>query len=80
MEGMGMGVFTMVVVIVAISCGTAVISDYLKTRRAEARKAPDDQSLAELEALKQRVAVLEEIVTDNRFQLNREISSLERRA
>jgi len=75
-----MDVFTMVVVIVIVACATSVISDYLKTRRAERKNAPRAEIEEELESLKQRVAVLEEIVTDDRYRLNRELESLERQA
>lgn len=73
------GLVAMVVTIVTISCATGVINNYLKTRRYEARQAPNDDVDAELDALRKRVAVLEEIVTDDRYRLNREIEHLERR-
>lgn len=71
-----MDVFSMVVAIVAISCATSVVSAYLRSRRAHQR-APDDNVTAEIESLKERVAVLEEIVTDNRYHLDRELSRLD---
>jgi hypothetical protein len=70
----------MVVVIVAVACATSVVSDYLKTQRVQAKQQPTAEVEAELEALKQRVAVLEEIVTDHRYELSRELDRLERRA
>jgi len=70
----------MVVAIVAISCAAGVINNYLKTKRVAARSGPGDDARAEIEALKQRVAVLEEIVTDDRYRLNKELDQLERRA
>lgn len=75
-----MDVFGMVVAIVAISCVAGVINNYLKTRRMAYRQAPAEDTNAEIEALKQRVAVLEEIVTDDRYRLNRELDRLERQA
>ena len=72
-----MSVFTMVTCIVVVGCLTGVISDYLKTRRLEARQSNAGNS-EELEALKERVRVLERIVTDERFDLRREIKELER--
>jgi hypothetical protein len=73
-----MEVFTMVVVIVAIACGSSLISDYLKTRRAayQHSAAGNEELEAELTAIRQRLAVLEEIVTDNRYQLDRELERL----
>jgi len=70
----------MVGAIVAISCAAGVINNYLKTKRVAARSAPGDDARAEIEALKQRVAVLEEIVTDDRYRLNKELDRLERHA
>jgi hypothetical protein len=75
-----MDVYTMVVIIVAFSCGAGVVNNYLKTRRLELKQAPSADVDAEVESLKQRVAVLEEIVTDDRYRLNRELDQLERRA
>jgi cell division protein FtsB len=75
-----MDVFTMVVIIVVVSCGAGVVNNYLKTRRLELKQAPSADLDAEVESLKQRVAVLEEIVTDDRYHLNRELDQLERRA
>lgn len=73
-----MDVFSMVVVIVTVSCTAGVINNYLKTRRREREAAPGEELAAEVEALKQRVAVLEEIVTDDRYRLNQELERLER--
>lgn len=75
-----MDVLSMIVAIVAISCTAGVINNYLKTRRLAYRQVPADEVRAELDALKQRVAVLEEIVTDEGYRLNRELERLERRA
>ena len=75
-----MEVFSMVVAIVAISCTAGVINNYLKTRRLEYKQAPGAELEAELGALKERIAVLEEIVTDDRYRLNRELEKLERQA
>ena len=72
-----MSVFAMIVWIVAISVIAGVVHDYLKTRRIEAKKhgtVSDD----EINALKERVSVLEKIVTDDRYDLRRELNQLER--
>lgn len=73
-----MDVFTMVVVIVVVSCGAGVINNYLKIRRAEQRGGAGADVKAEIEALKQRIAALEAIVTDERYHLQRELDRLER--
>lgn len=74
-----MSVFTMVVWIVVIGCLTGIVSDYLKTRRIEARQG-GSMDAQELEALKERVKVLEKIVTDERYDLRRELNQLERQS
>ncbi len=70
-------VFIMVIAIVAISVGAGVYRDYLKTQRQIGKNTEADSDLqAELMRLAARVAVLEEIVTDSKYQLNRELESL----
>ena len=76
-----MDMWTMIVLVTLIGVGAGVFSDYMKTQRVRARKEPDadaSELQAEVEALRERVAVLEKIVTDERFHLEREISQLER--
>jgi cell division protein FtsB len=76
-----MDLWTMIVLIVLIGTGAGVISDYLKTQRVKAGKLADadgGQLQAEVEALRKRVAVLEKIVTDQRYELSRELDALER--
>jgi cell division protein FtsB len=73
-----MDVFTMVVVIVAISVGAGVANNYLKIRRLQHQDAMSDQVRAELDALHERVRVLEAIVTDPKHQLKVEFDRLER--
>ena len=75
-----MEVFSMVVMIVLISCGAGVMNNYLKNRRLESHVDMNDEALAELDALRARVEVLEEIVTDSKHQLARELDQLERQA
>lgn len=72
-----MSVFAMVVWIVGVSLLAGVVHDYLKTRRLEAKKG-QSVNQEELLALKERISVLEKIVTDERYDLRREISQLER--
>lgn len=75
-----MDVFTMVVVIVAISVGAGVYQTYLKTRansradevtQAEVARLRDDVA-----RLKDRVKTLETIVTDKDRALSEEIRKL----
>ncbi len=70
-------VFIMVIVIVALSIAAGMYKDYLKSQRQIGNNTAADTDLqAELSRLQERVAVLEEIVTDNKYQLNRELESL----
>ncbi len=81
-----MGVFEMVVIIVAMSLAASAYSETLKVRRkTDARINALNASLDEgqnvvdeLRALRQRVAALEKIVTDPRHQLQRDFEELER--
>lgn len=66
-----------VVCIVLIGCATAVIINYLEARKSgEKADTSIDETLAQLEALEDRVRVLERIVTENKFDLKREIDKL----
>ncbi len=70
-------VFIMVIAIVALSVGAGMYRDYLKTQRQIGKNAEADVDLREdLNQLAERVAVLEEIVTDGKYQLNQELEKL----
>ncbi len=76
-----MELWTMIVLIVLIGCGTGVLNEHFKTRRKELEhSSPDDDVYDEVEMLRERIEVLEKIVTDERYHLEKEISQLERRA
>jgi hypothetical protein len=72
-----MEVFTMIVLIVLISCGAGVLNNYLKNRRLVAKAVPDEDQWAEFQQLRERVEVLEKIVTEDKYQLNKELNRLE---
>ena len=66
-----------VVLIVLIGCATAVISNYLKARAERDRQGTNlDETLEQLDALEERIKVLERIVTESKFDLKREIDKL----
>lgn len=66
--------FTMVVLIVLIVFGSKMLM-----RKQQFKNLPrDEELLAELDHLRERVAILEEIVTDEKFQLQRDLNRLER--
>lgn len=72
-----MSSYVFVVMIVAIGCATAVASQYLKSREQRREQGADvDETLAQLEALEERIKVLERIVTESRVDLKREIDRL----
>ena len=74
-----MDVFTMVVVIVAISVGAGVANNYMKFKRLQHQGSTSDELLAQLDGLRERIRVLEEIVTDPKYHLKAELDRLERR-
>ena len=66
-----------VVMIVLIACTTSVIMEYLKTqRRKKDTDAESGDMAAQMDALEERIRVLERIVTENKFDLKREIDKL----
>lgn len=75
-----MDVFTFVIIVVIIGCGTGVLTEYFKTKREATEYEGDGEVFDELESLRTRVEVLEAIVTDEKYSLKKEIDRLERRA
>lgn len=70
---------TGIVLIVLIACVTGVVMHYIseKNKAAEAVSNEDsDNLLAQLDAIEERVRVLERIITENKFDLKREIERL----
>lgn len=74
------GVFVFVLLIVLISCASGVVNNYLKHRSELTGSGPGEDLLDEIEELRDRVEVLEKIVTDEKYQLKQEFEQLERRA
>ena len=75
-----MDVFTMVVLIVLISGAVGVAQRYMKIRKQGLDRSVDDGLQQDLDSMKERIEVLEKIVTDRQFRLADEISDLEGRA
>ena len=66
-----------VVCIVAIVLAANTVQQYFKLRhRREDRSAIADETQAQLDALEERIKVLERIVTENRFDIRDEINKL----
>ena len=72
-----MDLWTMIVLVVASGCGAGVAESYFKTQRAKKSQQPADEATnKDLAELRQRVEVLEKIVTDRKYQLQRELDQL----
>ncbi len=66
-----------VLLIVAMGMCTSIIQTYLKQKK----KLPEaneelEETLAKIDLLEERIQVLERIITENRFDLKKEIDSL----
>jgi len=73
-----MDVFVFVIIVVFIGCASGVANNMLKNQR-EMREANGDEGvLAEVDELRARIEVLEKIVTDEKYQLARELNQLEK--
>jgi hypothetical protein len=75
-----MDVFTFVIIVVIVGCGTGVLMEYFKNKREAAERSDSPEVLQELNELRERVEVLERIVTDEKYHLQKEIDRLERSA
>jgi len=66
-----------VVCIVAIVFTADTIQKYMKMKNKAKTPEPDlENALAEIEKLEERIRVLERIITENKYDLKREISNL----
>ena len=66
-----------VVCIVAIVFTADTIQRYLKVKEKKKEQDPElEEMLAHIEKLEERIRVLERIVTENKFDLGREIDRL----
>ena len=72
-----MNTFFFIVCIVAIVCTADTIQKIYKARVAKQESdVESDEALAKLEQIEERIKVLERIVTENKYDLRREINSL----
>ena len=66
-----------VLLIVAMVMCTNIVQTYLKQRKIEPEANEDlEETMAKIEMLEERIKVLERIVTENRFDLKKEIDAL----
>lgn len=74
-----MDVFTMVVLIVSLGIGYSCFEVYMKSKTKQAQaQATDGALLAEMDAMRARIEVLEKILTDDKHSLKQQIEALER--
>ncbi|MEL7187414.1 MAG: hypothetical protein AAFN50_13435 [Pseudomonadota bacterium] len=66
-----------VVCIVAICVGADTYQKHLKMKREEFKRDPElDESLKKIDMLEERIRVLERIITENKYDLGKEIDKL----
>lgn len=75
-----MDVFLFVIMVVLIGCGSGVLNNYLKNQRERDKYSVNEDVAVELSALRERIEVLERIVTDEKYHLSKELDRLERQA
>ena len=72
-----MSTFFFVVCIVAIVMTADTIQKYMKMKTKNLAAGPDmEETMQQIEQLEERIRVLERIVTENKYDLKREISNL----
>ncbi|HLT91343.1 MAG TPA: hypothetical protein VKZ85_10385 [Woeseiaceae bacterium] len=72
-----MSVFTMVFLIVTVALCAGVVRTWLEQRKGRTETSEElDEMMKRLDALQERVEVLERIVTDSRVNLKQTIDSL----
>jgi hypothetical protein len=70
-------VFTFVLLLVAIVSFAKIIQSYIERKQEKDKSGEDiEETLARFDALEERIRVLERIITENRYDLKREIDSL----
>lgn len=70
-------VFTFVLLLVAIVMFAKIIQSYIERRQEKDASGEDiEETLARIDVLEERIRVLERIITENRYDLKREIDSL----
>ena len=70
-------VFTFVIIIVIVVSLSELAKTYIKQRDKKPEPNEDlDETIAKIEALEERIQVLERIVTEKRYDLKKEIDDL----
>jgi energy-converting hydrogenase Eha subunit H len=74
---MGLAVFEFIAIIVIASLVANLVREWIKTKKTpEVDFSPMEARLEKVEALEERVRVLEAIVTDKGYDLKKEIENL----
>jgi phage shock protein B len=72
-----MNVFTFVVILVTIVLCARLIQVYLEQKKTDDRSVDElEQTIAKMDRLEERIQVLERIITENRFDLKKQIDNL----
>jgi hypothetical protein len=73
-----MDIFTFIFLVVLVGCSIPLLKLWLEGRRVDAAGSAETAELrAQIDKLQERVAVLEKIVTDDKYDLKRELASLD---
>ncbi|HET6629464.1 MAG TPA: hypothetical protein VFG91_06795 [Woeseiaceae bacterium] len=72
-----MNVFTFVIVLVTVVLCARLIQVYLENRKDGSDSAGElEQTVAKMDAMEERIQVLERIITESRFDLKKQIDNL----
>ena len=72
-----MNVFTFVIVLVTVVLCARLIQVYLEQKKTGRRSDDElEQTVAKMDRLEERIQVLERIITENRFDLKKQIDNL----
>lgn len=72
-----MDIFTFIFLVVVVSCSIPLLKVWMEGRNKQMGNVASDSVRKELAALRERVEVLEKIVTDKSYEVRREIDALE---
>ena len=71
------GSLIFVLLLVSVVMCARIIETWIKQRNTEPSKIEElEETLSKIDVLEERIKVLERIITENRFDLKREIDSL----
>lgn len=72
-----MNVFTFVIILVTVVLCARLIQVYFEHKKTDSRSVDElEQTIAKMDRLEERIQVLERIITENRFDLKKQIDNL----